>query len=37
MNAFTLFPAKAWKKSDVEVIEYGGKIKINEGHLQKKT
>ena len=36
MNTFTLFTAKAWKKNGVEVIEYGGEISINQGHLQKK-
>ena len=36
MNTFTLFTAKAWTKNGVEVIEYGGEIWINQGHLQKK-
>ena len=35
MNVFTLFAAKAWKKNDVEVIEYGGKIWINQWQLGK--
>ena len=35
MNVFTLFTAKAWGKNDVEVIEYGGKIWINQGQLGK--
>ena len=26
MDSFTLFTANAWRKNDVEVIEYGGKI-----------
>ena len=37
MNTFTLFTAKAWEKNGVEVIEYGGEIWINQGHLQKKV
>ena len=36
MNTFVLFTAEAWKKNDVEVIEYGGKIWINQKHLEKK-
>ena len=36
MDSFTLFTANAWRKNDVEVIEYGGKIWINQGHLQEK-
>ena len=36
MDSFTLFTANAWRKNDVEVIEYGGKIRINQGHLQEK-
>ena len=36
MNVFTLFTEKAWKENDVEVIEYGGKIWINQGHLAKR-
>ena len=35
MNTFALFTAEAWKKNDVEVIEYGGEIWINQKHLQK--
>ena len=34
MDSFTLFTANAWRKNDVEVTEYGGKIWINQGHLQ---
>ena len=33
MDSFTLFTANAWRKNDVEVIEYGGEIQINQGHL----
>ena len=36
MDSFALFTANAWRKNDVEVIEYGGKIRINQGHLQEK-
>ena len=36
MNTFALFIAEAWKKNDVEVIEYGGEIWINQKHLEKK-
>ena len=36
LDSFTLFTANAWRKNDVEVIEYGGKIWINQGHLQEK-
>ena len=35
MNTFALFTAKAWKKNDVKVIEYGSEIWINQKHLQK--
>ena len=34
MDSFALFTANAWRKNDVEVIEYGSKIWINPGHLQ---
>ena len=34
MNSFALFTGNAWRKNDVEVIEYGDKIWINQGHLQ---
>ena len=34
MDSFTLFTANAWRKNDAEVIEYGGKIWINQGYLQ---
>ena len=33
MDSFALFTANSWKKN-VEVIEYGGKIWINQGNLQ---
>ena len=33
MNTFDLFTAEAWKKSDVEVIKYGGETWINQKHL----
>ena len=36
MNSFALLTTNAWRKNDVEVIEYGGKIWINQGHLQEK-
>ena len=36
MNTFALFTAEAWKKNDVEVIEYGSEIWINQKHLEKK-
>ena len=36
MNTFTLFTAKTWKKNGVEPKEYGGEIRINQGHLRKK-
>ena len=35
-DSFALFTAEAWRKKDVELIENGGKIWINEGHLQEK-
>ena len=35
VNTFTLFTTKAWEKNGVEYIVYGGKIWINQGHLQK--
>ena len=35
MNTFALFSAEAWKRNDVEVIEYGGEIWINQKHLEK--
>ena len=34
MDSFALFTTNAWRKNDVEVIEYGGEIWINPGHLQ---
>ena len=40
MNTFALFTPETWKKkkkkNDVEVIEYGGEIWINQKHLEKK-
>ena len=36
MNIFALFTAEAWEKNDVEVIEYGSEIWINQKHLEKK-
>ena len=37
MNTFALFTAGAWKKNDVQVVEYGGEIWINQKRLKKKT
>ena len=34
MDSLALFTANAWRKTDVKVIEYGGKIWINHMHLQ---
>ena len=36
MDWFGSFTANAWKKNDAEVIEKGGEIWINPGHLQEK-
>ena len=36
MDSFAIFTANAWKENVVEVIEYGSKIWINQGHLQEK-
>ena len=36
MNTFALFTAEAWKKNDVEVMEYGREIRIDQKHLEKK-
>ena len=36
INSFALFTANAWRKNEVEVIEYGSEIWINQRHLQKK-
>ena len=36
MDSFGLFTANTWRKNDVEVIQYGVKIWINQGHLQEK-
>ena len=32
----SIFTANGWGKNDVEVIEYGGKIWINQGNFQEK-
>ena len=34
MDSFALFTANTWRKNDVEVVECGGNIWINQGHLQ---
>ena len=36
MNIFALFSEEAWGKNDVEVIEHGSEIWINQKHLEKK-
>ena len=36
MDSFALFTPNAWRENDAEVMEYGGKIWINQGHLQEK-
>ena len=36
MDSFALFNINAWRKKDVELIAYGGKIWINQGYLQEK-
>ena len=36
MDSFALFTAKIWEKNDVEAIGYGGKIWINQEHLQER-
>ena len=33
---FASFTAQVWRKNDVEAMEYGGEIWINQGHLQEK-
>ena len=35
-DSFALFTTDVWRKNDVENIEYGGKIWINQGHPQGK-
>ena len=35
MNIFALFSEEAWGKNDVEVIEHGSEIWINQKHLEK--
>ena len=35
MDLFALFTANAWRKNDVEVIENGGEIWINQKSLEK--
>ena len=36
IDSFALFTANPWRKNGVELIEYGSKIWINQGHLQEK-
>ena len=36
MASFALFTANTWRKNDVEVIEFGSKIRINQEHFQEK-
>ena len=36
MDSFALFTANAQRKNDVEVIQHGGKIWINQGYLKEK-
>ena len=36
MNTFPLFTAEAWRKYDVEVIQYDSEIRINKKHFEKK-
>ena len=36
MDSFALFTVNAWRKNDVEAIEYSAKIWINQSHLQEK-
>ena len=35
MDTFAVFTTEAWNKNDVEVIEYGSEIWINQKHLDK--
>ena len=35
MDSFALFTAKAWRKNEIEVIENGGEIWINQKALTK--
>ena len=35
MNTFALLTVEAWRKNDVEVVEYTGERWINQKHLQK--
>ena len=36
MDSFASFTANTWRNNGAEVIEYGGEIWINQGHLQEK-
>ena len=36
LDSFATFTANAWKENVGEVIEYGSKTWINQGHLQEK-
>ena len=36
MDSFASFTANTWINNGAEVIEYGGEIWINQGHLQEK-
>ena len=36
MDSFALFTANAWRKNDVEAIEYSGKIWTNQENLHEK-
>ena len=36
MDSFAPFTVKTWRKSDIEVTEYSGKIWISQGHLKEK-
>ena len=37
MNTFTLFTAQRWKKKGVEVLEFGGKVWINQRNITDRT
>ena len=36
MDSFAPLTGNAWRKSNIEAIEYSGKIWINQGHLKEK-
>ena len=36
MDSFAPLTVNAWRKSNIEAIEYSGKIWINQGHLKEK-